>query len=241
MKKTKILLASLVASIMLVGAGFASWTDALNINNTVSTGNMKVNFDENYCKVINDNPLISVEMNFEGDVEQGENLAREISIETMNMYPGSEYKVRTRVVNTGTIPVKFDNAKVKFVYPDEQEFRSKSVALKKALVIPYLRAVVYDLDENGNKIQVYRSINIGQDIPLNELADSINTAMTGVELEEGQIVEFGEDIEDIEAGDFNKFVYRVEFPVGEIGQYQKAQNAELGFDITLNWKQFNAQ
>ena len=44
MRKPKFLALALVVAIMLMGAGYAQWTDVLTIENTVTTGDMNVEF-----------------------------------------------------------------------------------------------------------------------------------------------------------------------------------------------------
>jgi len=44
MKKSRFLVLALVLAVMLMGAGYAYWTDTLTINNTVSTGELNVRF-----------------------------------------------------------------------------------------------------------------------------------------------------------------------------------------------------
>ena len=40
MKKPKMLVATLVCAVLLMGVGYAWWTDSISINGTVATGNM---------------------------------------------------------------------------------------------------------------------------------------------------------------------------------------------------------
>ena len=46
MKKSRLLVLTLVVAVMLVGAGYAYWSEALTINTTVDTGNLEVIFQE---------------------------------------------------------------------------------------------------------------------------------------------------------------------------------------------------
>lgn len=218
MKKTKILIATLVASVMLIGAGFASWTDALNIKNTVNTGDMKVEFDQNLCFAGDCDTYVNATVSFSPKL---------IEVTANNLYPGTGFFVNTGVKNTGTIPAKFNNAVVTF----DTTATAQAAALKDALVIPKLTVFVFDASNIFNS-----SFEIGNNIPISDLQSVLNQKMSGVRLDPGQWCRFGYMV-----GDRMDTFYSVALPLGTLGQYQELQDDTLKFDIQLNWKQHNVQ
>ncbi|WP_040213403.1 hypothetical protein [Clostridium polynesiense] len=99
MKKVKALTAAVVAGLITVGAGYAWWTDKLNINSTVNTGNLNVKFVEakitDYDKgyVSNKVTLVDKQLDFTID----------------NIYPGAFETLNAKFENNGTIPAVVHN------------------------------------------------------------------------------------------------------------------------------------
>ena len=99
MKKSKFLALVLTVAVMLMGAGYAYWTDSVKINNTVKTGNLEVKLEQ-------------------GDIEVSEYAcgcvdldpcdAHTAKVRLCNLYPGAKAHVSIPFKNVGTIPVKFD-------------------------------------------------------------------------------------------------------------------------------------
>jgi archaellum component FlaG (FlaF/FlaG flagellin family) len=116
MKKSRFLALVLVASLSLVGAGYAYWTDALFVNSTVKTGTFDVEFTK-----------VKTEIVEHGDNKKAENYTNKdnptiakitnpntATITIENLYPGKEVNYDIYVKNTGSIPVVFDYADVEF-------------------------------------------------------------------------------------------------------------------------------
>lgn len=102
MKKSRILAFSLIVMVMLMGAGYAAWTDTLNINNTVKTGNLDVNFSENPGVVFNTDNAGVAKVVVSETVASG----NEATVKLENLYPGATATVTIPVKNDGSIPVK---------------------------------------------------------------------------------------------------------------------------------------
>lgn len=95
MKKSKALTAAIVAGVITVGAGYAWWTDALTIKNTVNTGELNVKFVES--KITDDaNGYVKAVQPIVKD--------KEISFAINNMYPGITETFEAKFENNGTIP-----------------------------------------------------------------------------------------------------------------------------------------
>lgn len=98
MKKSKALTAALVAGLISAGTGYAWWTDALNINSTVQTGNLSVKFvsaEVNHDTTDNNKYLQN------GVVTVAD---KNVTFAVGNMYPGAVEKFNAKFVNDGTIP-----------------------------------------------------------------------------------------------------------------------------------------
>lgn len=109
MKKIKVLSFALVLALMLMGAGYAAWSDNLIINTTVETGELNINFvkDIEHTKAKGAeyvSPTIEI-------VEDNLHLAQ---VTLGNLYPGSWAAFRIKGINCGTIPAKIDNVQVIF-------------------------------------------------------------------------------------------------------------------------------
>lgn len=109
MKKIKVLSFALVLALMLMGAGYAAWSDNLIINTTVETGELNINFvkDVEHTKAKGAeyvSPTIEI-------VDDNAHVAK---VALGNLYPGSWAAFRIKGINCGTIPAKIDNVQVSF-------------------------------------------------------------------------------------------------------------------------------
>lgn len=99
MKKTKYLALVLVVAIMMMGAGYAYWTETLVINSTVKTGKMNVRFSEA--------SLVSVEKDEKYATTSltpiGWN-TKQLDLTVNKLYPGASYTFSNTVKNDGDIP-----------------------------------------------------------------------------------------------------------------------------------------
>lgn len=101
MKRTKVIAWALCAAILLLGAGYAYWSDTLIINNTVATGELNVEFQN--TGVTADPAGIAVIDWAKGSGDADDEI-KHVAITVGNMYPGAMVGFRTSIANTGTIP-----------------------------------------------------------------------------------------------------------------------------------------
>jgi predicted ribosomally synthesized peptide with SipW-like signal peptide len=94
MKGTKFVASALVTGMMLTGAGYAYWTDAVEISNTVSTGELDVSLSGSALSAVSDYVTASV-------VSQAD---KAVSYKAENLYPGASFNLQTTIQNTGSIP-----------------------------------------------------------------------------------------------------------------------------------------
>lgn len=102
MKKPKILIASLAASVMIMGSGYAYWTQDLEIDNTVSTGYLDVKFVQASVGDYDNrgvSDLVTVDKSI---AEDGQSMTFTVG----NLYPGAGAALNFVVENTGTVNAK---------------------------------------------------------------------------------------------------------------------------------------
>ena len=102
MKKTKIIALVLCASIMLMGAGYAYWSDTLTINNTVATGELNVRFTD---ATLTTGETGTQYLQFGDGVNTNAIVTdKNLNLKVGNLYPGASYKLNANFENNGTIP-----------------------------------------------------------------------------------------------------------------------------------------
>lgn len=106
MKKTKLIALTLVVAIMMVGAGYAAWTDQLNINTTVNTGRLDLHFVDEEVLTLDDH--VTGQVGYEQD-GSGDNDWDIANVTLSNLYPGAVSKVTLKIQNNSTIPVKMNS------------------------------------------------------------------------------------------------------------------------------------
>lgn len=227
MKKVRFLALSLVVAVALMGAGYAYWTDTLTINNTVSTGELKVEFTDNqhYPKVSGTNEYVETFINQDD--------AKTTTVTVGNLHPGTQGIFSARVDNLGTIPAKFDNVKIDI----EKDELGGNLAIIGGVI-------KYKKDQVSGNVEERSFSCYG----VENLEATINTALTGLQLEPDEYIKF-----DLPASMYTQVQELVpEYVPTEgnsiyfilpksIDNDDNAENKEVKFDITLNWKQHNAQ
>lgn len=112
MKKSRFLAMVLVLSLTLMGAGYAFWTDALAINNTVDTGK----FDVSYV-VDRDHPRAETKEGRNSDPYMAAKISKidekTLTFEVTDIYPGGYARYDIKVKNNGTLPVVLSGATLK--------------------------------------------------------------------------------------------------------------------------------
>lgn len=107
MRKAKLLIAVLVCSMMLMGVGYAWWTDSIKIFGNITTGEMKVQFGTYKMDALTDGTyavnLPTITKSTDG---------KRYDCTFTNIVPGAVGMLQTEIVNTGTVPVKFDNIQI---------------------------------------------------------------------------------------------------------------------------------
>ncbi|MGI6227143.1 MAG: hypothetical protein ACOYJ1_12905 [Peptococcales bacterium] len=106
MKKSRFLVLALAVAVMLMGAGYAAWTDQLNINTEVKTGHLDVHFVDRGEEVeLSLAPYVTGDVSYAQD-GTGDNDWDIANIKLENMYPGAKATVMLKMQNNSTIPVE---------------------------------------------------------------------------------------------------------------------------------------
>lgn len=107
MKKTRFIALVLAVSLMIMGSGYAYWTDALVISNTVDTGK----FDVNFVK-LQQHPRAESGKYMDAKVTIDPQDSKKITFKVTDMYPGGYARYDIAVKNNGTLPAKLNGADV---------------------------------------------------------------------------------------------------------------------------------
>ncbi|SDJ94625.1 hypothetical protein [Natronincola ferrireducens] len=105
MKKTRFIALALIVAVALMGAGYAAWTDSIEINTTVNTGQLDVHFVDEAILVLDDYVTGDVGYAQDGSGDNDWDIA---NVTFSNMYPGAVAKVTLKIANNSTIPVKMN-------------------------------------------------------------------------------------------------------------------------------------
>lgn len=212
MKRSKILGLGLAAAIGLVGAGYASWTDSLTITNNVETGNLNVEF------IAPNFSSIEASASDYVVVDPVVRNTKTVDFTFKNLYPGATFRTLTEVQNKGTIPVKFDKATVAFTGDITDILKNNTTVNFDCWVF----------DANGNHIDTI--VPGVSNITLTNLEAVLNSTLANVQLEPGAYISLGnpngQSIDQL-----------MNFALGDVDE--AAENQNLTFSITFDWKQFN--
>lgn len=213
MKKIRILSSSLIVAAMLMGAGYAAWTDTLSLTNTVETGEFNVEFDGNTFATYA-SPLVSSRCYVSG------NDSHTIQLDLSNLYSNSCASFKVKGINTGTIPAKLDNITVDF--SGDRELLE---------YLTYETNIVVVNSNNGNT--TLNTINL--DGNLADLANDINnnTIIKDIQLSPNSNGRFY-------MGGFNDSNTDSYFVI-KFGKAPNSMitKKNLKFTININFKQFN--
>jgi len=210
MKKTKFIALVLIVSVMMMGAGYAWWNDSVRIDNTVTTGELKVEFETD--RVLGE---------FWGDDERGRTYAVQpyfptdgVGNKTMTaslekLFPTDDVfsVVSVKITNSGSVAAKFGSADVKANASGQmKEKLNARVYINKPFVSG--ETINWHADQNATGT-------------LGDLKSTIETALAGIEIEPGQTRLF-------------RIRYNLDPSAGN-----NLQNSDAEPEITLNWVQYN--
>lgn len=112
MKKSRFLALMLVAAVMLMGAGYAYWTDNLYVTTTVNTGELDLYFDNTVTESAiswndDNNDVAYGTITYEEITADEPNSTATVTFN--NIYPGATADLTLDIINDSTIPVRFES------------------------------------------------------------------------------------------------------------------------------------
>ena len=112
MKKTKYWALVLVVAVMMMGAGYAYWTDTLVVDTNVKTGSLDVDFTEFQLMHISPEVDAQVWIDPLGDNADNGNDWDKAVIRITNLYPMAEVRHQFTAENKGSIAVQLDTVEL---------------------------------------------------------------------------------------------------------------------------------
>lgn len=241
MKKTTYLVLAVTVAVMLMGAGYAFWTDSVTIDNEVDTGKLEVVWDTQSWHHGPDYPA-----DFDGDNVNSEGSpylwanfkykddSKCAEFDLHNLYPGAWAKYKGKIENVGTIPATFKCADVKIHRNSDQQLMDN------------LRIVVGYKKFNGDGSRARGPHNGGhiEVTGLDNLEDELNDLFDEVQLDEHQYLEL--DIPETSYDSVKAFIPGYDptkgcviFSLPKCVSGNTAEGQDIQFDLTLNWTQYN--
>jgi len=109
MKKTKLIALTLVVAIMMVGAGYAAWTDTLKMDMNVNTGHLDVHYVDIADEVTfleGSDLYMDTNTSYSQDLEGLQNDWDNALVTINKAYPGAKFNIKLKMKNNSTMPVK---------------------------------------------------------------------------------------------------------------------------------------
>ncbi|MGB4438069.1 MAG: hypothetical protein WBJ13_02355 [Sedimentibacter sp.] len=230
MKKTKLIALTMVVAIMMMGAGYAIWSDQLFLTTTVRTGDFDMAITELTTRT-GDNELQNEKHNprwhsydwtHAGETEILN--SNQAIVEFIDMYPGGIVQVDMKMVNNGTIPAKLKSIDVEVLGGNEDLFN-------------LLRAETSwkadkDGDEKQDTVNGWGHVEWGKEpwykVPsaLNALVANLNT--NNVVIEPGGYLSLGDGTEE------GCIKFKLDSSAGNEFEKQSVK-----FKLTFNWEQWS--
>lgn len=219
MKRIKYLLMTLVVAAMLMGAAYAAWSDTITLNGTVATGTLEMKADGVHI-FYQDPSVVTASIQKVDD--------KTVQVSASNLYPGAWVYFDMKQINTGTIPVKFDNATISFT--------GDSAAL-----LPYIKTWAYYLaDTNGdNNNDTGGTFMFNGNLANLANAMNTNTAFKNMVIQPGGSVTF-DSPEPVDInGDGEVDNNCIWLFIDPSAPNTTTEGKTMSFTLQMNWKQFN--
>lgn len=213
MKKTKVLALVLVAAVMIMGAGYASWTDSFYVENTVTTSVLDMQIDKAHF-YDGDNLGEPQRAWTEASIDYID--ANALIVSTGKLYPGADVRLDIYSSNHSNVPVDFESVNVEFLGGDWALFNKLTAR----------GAIQYDTDGAGTKFApIARSFGYGANNKLTDLNTNLKGVLNDMVLHQNGTLYF----DDTEDG-----CIRFALPYDAGNEYQ---NKQCKFKITFNFGQ----
>lgn len=229
MRKVKFLAIVMVMALALMGVGYAYWQDTITLETTVQTGEFNVAFVPNTntnpsnCYVVYDNPpnnhdgagvatLTTAAFSDSND---------KVVFSLGNLYPECSGVIYLKLANTGTIPARFQAARITVVSESGEDFSSHFV-------------VKGAFSEDGTAYTDF----ISNWVPVAQFATLMNasTALKNVVIDADRTG----DLTTVDNDLFIKIPFKFADVVGgqQVGAEQ-FENSTLKITVDFDWAQWN--
>lgn len=109
MKRSRLLALTLVVALLLMGAGYAFWSETLTIDATVSTGELDFEFLDSSNFVSGGDYVVGAQNYVKGTANVNSDDPKTLDLTLENMHPGATAKFKLCIKNTGTIGLKLED------------------------------------------------------------------------------------------------------------------------------------
>lgn len=226
MKRLRFLVVVTLIAFTLIGTGYASWQDTLVTSNTVSTGELSVELDNEKGEI---NAIASEQVKPHLSILEG---SKAVEVSFDNMYPGSYGAIKLQGKNTGTIPCKFDSIQLNttgdtelieyFIYEGGFEIDGDGDGVIDKII--YSSGLLKDFESNFNKL-------FRENLKDTELSPNGNGKF---------YFKTPTDASTLNANLNDKVDNYVVLKLREDAPIE-LQNKNLSFEIKLNFSQFNVE
>lgn len=237
MKKTKFIAIVLLATVVLMGAGYAYWQEDLTISNTVKTGELDLQFlpvwflqsgDYDNISEFPDDiwDLAQSPWDFDGSDYMDVSVSGGPDNHTLhcnftNIYPGAGGFISFKIANTGTVPARLteiisDNVSETTVgLKDEFDYTIHSLILFRRSIFEPIRVVNDPIEATS----------------FNDFVTKLSELMDDYTLEPGSYWElnWGDNYQE-------RCGYNIEMPLGDSVD-NTFENDTFSFDLELNFQQ----
>jgi hypothetical protein len=216
MKRTKVLALVLAVSIMLMGAGYAAWTDSFTVQNTVTTSKLDMQIDNAYFY---DGDNLGEPQRAWTEATIVSRDANSLVVTASDLYPGADVRLDIYASNHSNVPVNFTSANVEYIEGDWALFNELTAR----------GGIAYDTDGPGTKFAaVHQSFGYNQDPAKNKLVNlnaNLQPALANMVLHENGTLYFD---------DTNDHCIRFGLPITAGNEFQEKS---VKFRITFNFGQ----
>jgi len=206
MKKTRFLILTLAVAVMIMGAGYAAWTDRIETNTTVQTGELNVSLTDvgvgwggdwgTHKGIKNDDvdTIDALEDNFTIDKDKE---GQAVTFTFENVYPGVKLGTNYNMKNLGTMPAFIDDVQVDIkAYREDGSriYNLENSKLYNAMNVRYFAEIgTYPSPGKRAHIQDGRgeSGDLNPTLALADLATSLETNFVGHYVGVGEMITGG--------------------------------------------------
>jgi len=232
MKRTKFLALVLVVAVVLMGAGYAAWTDTFRVDSTIETGELSVELS---CAKNDSDAEVKVFEVEKNRYRQGapnldnifvaepkiDSKSNKATFEFKRLFPGTKAYAKVKAKNTGSIPAVINEVRVDY---ETLNAGPDGVAdLEKAMMVEYRFTILNSL---GYPVP---GKTFSGTCALADLGKELNSKLRGEKLDPNYEITWWNESQGVE--DAFTFVIPHDALEGDEGENEKL-NITIDFDFT---------